>query len=88
MAEWTHSRILHLAEASEVEFAVRACNCHDDLVSALKAFFESAWDALGDLYGDRFSIDDKDTSDRARIIRAFCSASDEVKAALAKAGEK
>lgn len=32
---WTPARILHLAEASEVEFAVRACNAHCALVSAL-----------------------------------------------------
>ncbi len=34
--EWTPARILNLAEASEVEFAVRVCNAHDDLVAGLR----------------------------------------------------
>lgn len=43
--EWTPSRILHLAEAGAVEFVVRACNAHDDLVAALDQI-------LDDLGGD------------------------------------
>lgn len=73
---------------ANAERIVLCCNAHDDLVAALKAFFEASWDALGDLYGSRFSIDDNDMSDRARIIRAYVSASDKIRSALAKAGEK
>ena len=34
---WKPSTIIHLALKEDVEFAVRACNSHDDLLAALEA---------------------------------------------------
>lgn len=60
--KWTPASILNLAEASEVEFAVRACNAHDDLVAALA------------LVLDYFKAEDPHGSPREEVEAALAKA--------------